>query len=724
MKQNRYTVGLFFLTVCAVLSTLFFSCENSLITESDKSYSDNNANMVILRVATTTPASRIVMPEEPSVASYRLFGTIEGGSIQELGEWDSLTDATVTLAVGTWDFTLDAYDGSGNLVLEGKIDARQISGGATLSFELSLVETGTGSVQVTILWPYLDGLVASVATTFNGNLVEPALEPVPAPPAGLAAVFEQTDVAAGDYLITFKLLDLVGKVVCTRSEWVLVRRNVQSEGTILVDASAFNRAPESPANCGTIDEEALGWSSLSFTLAWSDSSDNETGFLVESSEDGETWVTETSVGAGVRTYPTSLKRGESRAYRISAFNDFGFSEPATTDYEVPALIDLMTSDSDIMTVTVNMWDPATLAFHGTFEFTRNGSFFKGGGEPTTLGPQLIQAYAYDAEGKIRGVAEATETIDEITDRVTMIIQPARLMGGNVQKTGGSIGDTPVYITNMENGIDPMYVGGTTCDGLNLYLTYLESYNPGEMQVIRIVLSSRVKATFIGRGVGEDEDNPGNSPVFDFNKGPLTCDGTYIYLADNADPEYGNRINRISLTASRKKLDAQCDYRIDSVTWLYVSPIAMTTDGTYLYVADTRIHRIELSTNQVSRFDPSTWSWTQTLVTDEYTDGGITTDGETLYWSGPNNAGADGKIYTTPIGGGSRTILSSPAEHRLIGLLTDGDALYQLLIIDWVGSGVYSRLSTSTGAETHLANITYSYDANLASDGLSMFDVVY
>jgi hypothetical protein len=719
MNDTRYMSRFICMTICAVVVLLLSSCENMNVPESGKTQPFEGATTVVLHVAASSFTGRIITPETPAVvANYRLFGTLEGGTIQELGSWDSLNDATITLAVGTWDFVLDAYDGSGNLVLEGRIDACDISGGATLSFELTLVETGTGSVRVMILWPYLDRLVTSVVTTFDGNPVAPQLEPVPVPPAGLAAIFEKTDVAAGDYLLTFKLLNANGTAVCTRSEWVLVRGNVQSEGTILVDESDFNRAPESPGNCGIINEGTLGWSSLSFTLAWSDSSDNETGFLVKSSEDGETWVTETSVGAGVTTYPTSLKRGESRAYRISAFNDFGTSEPATTDYEVPALIDLMTSDSEIMTVTVNLWDPGTLAFHGTFEFTRCGSFFKGGGEPTTLGPQLIQAYAYDAEGKIRGVAEATESIVNFSDQVTMIIQPAHLMGGNVQKTGGSISETPVLISRDEIGIDNTeYTGvyGMACDGLNLY--FID--NVGGL-VRRQVISSKAVAVFAGGGAGFDESNPGQSPTFPAGDiYGLTTDGKHLYVGS----QMSMSIYRLSYAASTKTLINFSGDPSQMYSWL------VATDGDYLYIGDLQLHRLDLKTLVLSHLNPTDWSWSTTwnpaYGSELYVWHGIMTNGEKIFW----RTYPDSFIKSMSINGGDAAVLQDSTSFE--GMMTTDGLYIYLCSPRKLPDGTYEqygevsyiyKIHSVTGTSTVIGTVSGLFAHTITTDGLSLFIV--
>jgi hypothetical protein len=701
--------------IAATALLLFASCANPLTDAAPDKMPDAPVgaapNRVTLSIATTPDASRIVLPDASPLASYRLFGSFAGGALSELGTWTSLTAATVTVASGEWDFTLDGYDGDGVLILTSSIDDRNVTEGMTLSFSLRDIESGTGSVSVNLLWPYVDNLVTSVTAIFDETTT--TLTRGTAPSGEFMVTYSDASVAAGDYLLTFRMLDSDGMTVATVTEWVLVRKGLASKKDIALASTDLNYVPAMPGNSGTIDEGLLGWSSLSFTLAWSDSSDNETGFLVESSEDGETWVTETSVGAGVRTYPTSFQRGESRSYRISAFNDFGFSEPATTDYEVPALIELMTSDSEIMTVTVNLWEPDTLAFHGTFEFTRCGSFFKGGGEPTTLGPQLIQAYAYDAEGKIRGVAEATETIDEITDKVTMIIQPARLIGGNVQKTGVTGIKSLYQIPGDEVGIDYRLVTGMACDGLNVYIA--ESVN---FSIRRRVISSGLTVTFAGNGAGRDEDNPGYAPVYHFeiaNAGGLTTDGKQLFLAD-LDSDWNALIVSISYTASSHKY-------VQTLAPYYILPAHLTVEGNYLYVGDWTLYRIEMSNLAIEPLNHETGIWGVSSGGD-YNRGGITSDGMNMYWQQRLQTNADGTVCSMPLGGGSITQHSTLEQLGGGGdIITDGIYLYYAYYNQLVGN-LYQTMNIATGEKSSFTNLGNGINSStqLTTDGESVFYV--
>jgi hypothetical protein len=429
---------------------------------------------------------------------------------------------------------------------------------------------------------------------------------------------------------------------------------------------------------------------------------------VEYSDDDEiSWITETTVGAGVTTYQTSLLRGESRSFRIIAFNDFGSSEPAANDYEAQPLIDFMTSDSAIMSVTVNLWDPVTLAFHGTFELSRCGDFFKGGGEPIELGPQLIQAYAYDAAGKIRGVAEESKGITKVDDYVQIINKSARLMGGNVQKTGASIGNTPVIVKSGEVGIDCINAMGMTCDGLNLYVG--DSVNN---LIKRQVISSKAVVLFAGAGAGSDEDNPGNSPSYDGNDvWGLTTDGKCLYVGLRA----AYQIARLSFTASSRVLVTLPEDEENFANRPRL--LQIVTDGTYLYGHTSRIHRLDLNNLVLTHLDPADWTWKSTNPGGTWVGYGLTMNDTNLFWNDYNT----GDIRSMPLGGVSSTTFADIGIGINCGATTDGSSLYYFVPrqAEPTMSDFY-KVDSTTGAKTSLGSAAGNYAYLIATDGIFLF----
>lgn len=87
------------------------------------------------------------------------------------------------------------------------------------------------------------------------------------------------------------------------------------------------------------------------TLTWNDNSDNEDGFRIERSLDGETYDSIGSVVANVSTYlDTTIVEGLAYTYRVKAFNEFGdsgYSNTASGIIESPNSPPTISALSDI-----------------------------------------------------------------------------------------------------------------------------------------------------------------------------------------------------------------------------------------------------------------------------------------------------------------------------------------------------------------------------------------
>jgi hypothetical protein len=114
-------------------------------------------------------------------------------------------------------------------------------------------------------------------------------------------------------------------------------------------------------------------STSQINLSWSDNSDNEQGFIIESSVDGNSgWTEIASVSTDVNTYSdTGLDAGSTYFYRVFAYNSAGNSTysdmtNATTD-ELPPFVD----NTVIQEVNVN--GTVTGTFTDTFTSTSNSA---------------------------------------------------------------------------------------------------------------------------------------------------------------------------------------------------------------------------------------------------------------------------------------------------------------------------------------------------------------
>src|SRR5262249_18461693 len=94
------------------------------------------------------------------------------------------------------------------------------------------------------------------------------------------------------------------------------------EGTVAILRSNFATANTVPAAPGGLN---VASGSDRLTLTWADNSNNETGFAIERSSDGRTFVPIGVVGPNVTTFVNYLSSG-TFSYRVKAFNLVGESD--------------------------------------------------------------------------------------------------------------------------------------------------------------------------------------------------------------------------------------------------------------------------------------------------------------------------------------------------------------------------------------------------------------
>jgi hypothetical protein len=243
----------------------------------------------------------------------------------------SITDQTARVAVdsGTWNFTLKAYKGS-DRILEGKKQDVSISSSSntTLDFVLVPVIEGQGSVQVTIALPESSG-VAAVITTVAGAVLDPPLEI-----GDNAIVYTQDHIEAGDYFITFQLMDNSNQLLAVVSEIIQIRSSLLSEKTITLTSGDFNAGPGAPSNLGVLVLGSTG-DRVRYMLEWDDNSNNETGFVLDDGTD------QYEIAGGRNTYgPLEGAVDATIRYRIKGVNAFGESDWTELTYtlvtELPA----------------------------------------------------------------------------------------------------------------------------------------------------------------------------------------------------------------------------------------------------------------------------------------------------------------------------------------------------------------------------------------------------
>jgi hypothetical protein len=209
----------------SALTVLFFACP----AEPD----DNIQILVQYNKATVSfsvadSSERTVLPQVSlaDVASYKLLGGINNETETVLVESFTGTGTSVSLDPGTWNFTLNAYNSSGAHILQGKVQNKQINltGTNQVSFSLSVINSGTGSVQITLNFPETAGITKISA---NGDVASENFTSI----TNGTFVYTKNGITAGDYLINFGIYcgDVLRTVV---SELVVVRSSLTSSKTI------------------------------------------------------------------------------------------------------------------------------------------------------------------------------------------------------------------------------------------------------------------------------------------------------------------------------------------------------------------------------------------------------------------------------------------------------------------------------------------------------------
>jgi len=207
--------------VIFALTALFFTCSDELKNQEQK---DKTA----VSFSVTGNTARTVLPQVSlgDVDHYRLLGGLNNETETVLVESFTGSGTTVTLDIGIWNFTLDAFNSLGEHILQGKVQNKQInlSGTNQVSFSLSAVKNGTGTIQITLNFPKTAGITN---ININGDVASESFSSI----ADSAFVYTKNDIEAGDYLINFELYrgELLKAVV---SELVLVRGNLTSSKTI------------------------------------------------------------------------------------------------------------------------------------------------------------------------------------------------------------------------------------------------------------------------------------------------------------------------------------------------------------------------------------------------------------------------------------------------------------------------------------------------------------
>ena len=284
--------------------------------------------------------------------------------------------------------------------------------------------------------------------------------------------------------------------------------------------------------------------------------------------------------------------------------------------------------------------------------------------------------------------------------------------------------------------------GITTDGTNLYVADNKNH-----LIRQIGIDNRSVTTLAGSADNfGDTNGTGTSALFKNPKG-ITTDGTNLYVADTEN----RLIRQIVISTGVVTTLAGAGPGDDDGTGTSASfrnPYDITTDGTNLYVADTlnnKIRKIVISTGVVTTFAGPAAGTTTSGSTNAtgtsarfYEPLGITTDGTNLYVADTKNhlirqIGIDNRSVTTLAGtdgtpGTTDDTGTSASFHGPTGIATDGSNLYvadrtgHLIRRIVISTGVVTTLAGSISGSTNATGTSAKFKApsGITSDGIDLY----
>ena len=225
MRETTLLQRVLKLFVISALTILFLACPAE---PEDEIQIEEQHNKATVFFSVTNSSERTVLPQVSleDVAFYELLGGKSGEAETVLVESFTETGTSVSLDPGTWNFTLNAYNSSDEHILQGKVHDKQIDLTETnqVSFSLSVVKSGTGSIQITLNFPE----TAEISKiSVNGDVTSENFTSI----SNESFIYAKNGVTVGDYFINFELYhgNMLQNVV---SELVVVRKNLTSSKTI------------------------------------------------------------------------------------------------------------------------------------------------------------------------------------------------------------------------------------------------------------------------------------------------------------------------------------------------------------------------------------------------------------------------------------------------------------------------------------------------------------
>lgn len=284
--------------------------------------------------------------------------------------------------------------------------------------------------------------------------------------------------------------------------------------------------------------------------------------------------------------------------------------------------------------------------------------------------------------------------------------PLNLSGRVTTFAGSSSG----YLDAVGTAAQFSGLGQLTSDGDNIYAITLNGH-----RVRKIEISTGVVSTVAGDGTPGSANGTGTAATF-FNPRGITTDGTFLFVGDTGN----HLIRKIEIsTGVVTTLAGSTSGYLDAIGTAaqFDSVTGITTDGTFVYVADGnnhRIRRIEISSGVVTTVAGSTAGYLDGIGAAAQFNGprGITTDGSNLFINEVFNR----RVRKIEIGSG---IVTTIAGDGTAGFLDGTGTAVQFNNMYYMATdGIFLFVAEETNHSVRQVEISTGVVITLAGNGVS------
>lgn len=283
--------------------------------------------------------TRVIAAELPPVEKYELWGTQNGVDRGLLASFSSLTNAVMTLKKGVWNFELKALTTENNVILSGSLTNIELGDvPADLNFTLTPLSEGMGYFELNISWPQ-SIQPASIIYSINGQQHQ-----ITDSVNNSLTISENLET--DNYIITVYFMASETDTLTAVSELVQVLPGGKSIKSIPLTEEDFNSAPSAPVSVTAEyipDSGNPGYGDVLIT--WEDSSNNETGFVIELPGTSHTVTTGPEITS---TIISNISRDDTFInFTVKSINNFGTSDTTQSNgVKLPYVIQTMTQSSN------------------------------------------------------------------------------------------------------------------------------------------------------------------------------------------------------------------------------------------------------------------------------------------------------------------------------------------------------------------------------------------